>query len=132
MNKNRSFQQQCHYTLLLLCSRISVSKPAPEWEATAVVDGDFTQLSLSSFRGKYLVFFFYPLDLWVPFTWKLNHKNKICYKKICFILYFIILQHICMSNWNFSFLWKNRRVPKNKHRSSGVFCRLALHTSGLD
>ncbi|KAI5633888.1 ahpC/TSA family domain-containing protein [Phthorimaea operculella] len=39
-----------------------ISKPAPEWEATAVVNGDFTQLSLSSFKGKYLVFFFYPLD----------------------------------------------------------------------
>ncbi|KAF9417776.1 hypothetical protein HW555_005190 [Spodoptera exigua] len=39
-----------------------VSKPAPEWEATAVVNGEITQLSLSSFKGKYLVFFFYPLD----------------------------------------------------------------------
>ncbi|CAG4991491.1 unnamed protein product [Parnassius apollo] len=39
-----------------------ISKPAPEWEATAVVNGEFTQLSLSSFKGKYLVFFFYPLD----------------------------------------------------------------------
>ncbi|CAH2071736.1 unnamed protein product, partial [Iphiclides podalirius] len=39
-----------------------ISKPAPEWEATAVVNGEFEQLSLSSFKGKYLVFFFYPLD----------------------------------------------------------------------
>ncbi|CAB3236701.1 unnamed protein product [Arctia plantaginis] len=39
-----------------------ISKPAPEWEATAVVNGEITQLKLSSFKGKYLVFFFYPLD----------------------------------------------------------------------
>ncbi|XP_049869806.1 peroxiredoxin-4-like isoform X2 [Pectinophora gossypiella] len=39
-----------------------ISKPAPEWEATAVVNGEFTQLALSSFKGKYVVFFFYPLD----------------------------------------------------------------------
>lgn len=42
---------------------LTVSKPAPEWEATAVVNGEIKQLSLSSFKGKYLVFFFYPLDL---------------------------------------------------------------------
>lgn len=50
-------------TNLLFFIIILVSKPAPEWEATAVVNGEFTQLSLTSFRGKYLVFFFYPLDL---------------------------------------------------------------------
>ena len=43
-------------------TKAMISKPAPEWEATAVVNGEFTQLSLSSFKGKYLVFFFYPLD----------------------------------------------------------------------
>ncbi|CAG0924754.1 unnamed protein product, partial [Notodromas monacha] len=39
-----------------------LSKPAPSWEGTAVVDGQFKQLSLADFRGKYIVFFFYPLD----------------------------------------------------------------------
>ncbi len=42
---------------------ISVSKPAPDWNGTAVIDGEFKELKLSDFRGKYLVFFFYPLDL---------------------------------------------------------------------
>lgn len=41
----------------------SVSKPAPEWEGTAVIDGQFQELKLTDYRGKYLVFFFYPLDL---------------------------------------------------------------------
>ena len=41
----------------------SVSKPAPHWEGTAVVNGEFTELKLTDYKGKYLVFFFYPLDL---------------------------------------------------------------------
>jgi len=40
-----------------------VSKPAPHWEGTAVINGEFKELKLSDYRGKYLVFFFYPLDL---------------------------------------------------------------------
>ncbi|XP_060526443.1 peroxiredoxin-4 [Cylas formicarius] len=39
-----------------------ISKQAPFWESTAVVNGEFVQLKLSDFLGKYLVFFFYPLD----------------------------------------------------------------------
>ena len=38
-------------------------KPAPYWEGTAVVSGDLKEMNLTQFRGKYLVFFFYPLDL---------------------------------------------------------------------
>ncbi|XP_055303359.1 peroxiredoxin-2 isoform X2 [Sitodiplosis mosellana] len=39
-----------------------ISKPAPLFEGTAVVNGEFTQLSLTDYIGKYVVFFFYPLD----------------------------------------------------------------------
>uniref|UniRef100_A0A8D0P641 thioredoxin-dependent peroxiredoxin n=1 Tax=Sus scrofa TaxID=9823 RepID=A0A8D0P641_PIG len=39
-----------------------VSKPAPYWEGTAVINGEFKELKLTDYRGKYLVFFFYPLD----------------------------------------------------------------------
>lgn len=41
----------------------AVSRPAPLFEGTAVVNGEFTQISLKDFIGKYVVFFFYPLDL---------------------------------------------------------------------
>lgn len=41
---------------------LKLTKPAPEWKGTAVVDGDFEEISLADFRGKYLVFFFYPAD----------------------------------------------------------------------
>merc|ERR1719342_1837349 len=43
-------------------TKAMISKPAPAWEANAVVDGQFKNLKLSDYKGKYLVFFFYPLD----------------------------------------------------------------------
>ncbi|XP_006631553.1 peroxiredoxin-2 [Lepisosteus oculatus] len=39
-----------------------IGKPAPHFQATAVVDGQFKEIKLSDYRGKYVVFFFYPLD----------------------------------------------------------------------
>ncbi|MEI6654107.1 MAG: peroxiredoxin [Verrucomicrobiota bacterium] len=40
-----------------------VQKPAPDFTATAVVNGQFKDISLSSYRGeKYVVLYFYPLD----------------------------------------------------------------------
>ncbi|CAD5118891.1 DgyrCDS7565 [Dimorphilus gyrociliatus] len=43
-------------------SKAQIQKPAPAWEGTAVVNGEFKELKLSDYKGKYLVFFFYPLD----------------------------------------------------------------------
>ncbi len=39
-----------------------VQKPAPDFTATAVVGGDFKKVSLSQYKGKYVILFFYPLD----------------------------------------------------------------------
>ena len=40
-----------------------VTKEAPDFTATAVMpDNSFDELKLSSYRGKYVVLFFYPLD----------------------------------------------------------------------
>ncbi len=40
-----------------------VTKQAPGFSATAVMpDGGFQELDLSTYRGKYVVLFFYPLD----------------------------------------------------------------------
>jgi alkyl hydroperoxide reductase subunit AhpC len=41
---------------------VYVQKVAPEFTATAVVGGEFKEVRLSDYRGKYVVFFFYPLD----------------------------------------------------------------------
>jgi len=40
-----------------------IQKAAPQFKATAVTaDGEFKDVQLSDYKGKYLVFFFYPLD----------------------------------------------------------------------
>jgi alkyl hydroperoxide reductase subunit AhpC len=41
---------------------VQVGQPAPDFTATAVVNGQFEQLKLSSYRGKNVVLFFWPLD----------------------------------------------------------------------
>ncbi|XP_054722188.1 peroxiredoxin-2-like [Uloborus diversus] len=56
---------------LLQCKRLStgvpaftaeVTKPAPDFKGTAVINGSFKEIKLSDYRGKYVVLFFYPLD----------------------------------------------------------------------
>ena len=42
---------------------VLVQKPAPAFTADAVMpDGSFKSLSLSDYKGKYVILFFYPLD----------------------------------------------------------------------
>ena len=42
---------------------VLVGKKAPDFKATAVVNGnDFKEIKLSDFQGRYVVLFFYPLD----------------------------------------------------------------------
>ena len=42
---------------------VLVGKQAPDFSATAVVNGDFKEnFKMSDYRGKYVLFFFYPLD----------------------------------------------------------------------
>jgi alkyl hydroperoxide reductase subunit AhpC len=43
-------------------SKAFIGKPAPEFSNPAVVDGEFKIVSLSDYKGKYVVLFFYPLD----------------------------------------------------------------------
>ena len=41
---------------------LRVGQKAPDFTATAVIDQEFKEISLSQYRGKYVVLFFYPLD----------------------------------------------------------------------
>lgn len=44
-------------------ARASVPNAAPDFKAQAVLpDGSFGEVSLSNYKGKYVVLFFYPLD----------------------------------------------------------------------
>jgi len=58
-------QNQCRFAQTSAVSAITVpkiGKPAPEFNKVAVVNGEFKQVSLNDFKGKYFVLFFYPLD----------------------------------------------------------------------
>ena len=46
-------------------SELKITKPAPNFSCQAVVNGEFKKVSLSDYKGKYVVLFFYPLDLLV-------------------------------------------------------------------
>jgi hypothetical protein len=39
-----------------------VGKPAPDFEASALVEGGFKNVKLSDFKGKWVVLCFYPGD----------------------------------------------------------------------
>jgi alkyl hydroperoxide reductase subunit AhpC len=39
-----------------------VGNPAPAFKAQALVDGEFKDISLADYKGKWTVLFFYPLD----------------------------------------------------------------------
>ena len=41
---------------------VQVGQPAPDFTAQAVVDGQFEEIRLSSYRGKNVLLFFWPLD----------------------------------------------------------------------
>ncbi len=55
-----TFSRGLHLGSASLSPRIQA--PAPDFRAQAVVNGDFKEVSLSDYRGKYLVLYFYPLD----------------------------------------------------------------------
>jgi peroxiredoxin 1 len=43
-------------------SETRIGKPAPNFKSVSVVNSEFKEISLSDYKGKYLVLFFYPMD----------------------------------------------------------------------
>jgi peroxiredoxin 1 len=39
-----------------------LTQPAPDFSGVAVINGEFKNISLSDYNGKYVILFFYPLD----------------------------------------------------------------------
>ena len=54
-----------------------IGKPAPDFRTIAVIDGNFKDVALRDYKGKYVVLFFYPLD----FTFVCPTGNLICFSK---------------------------------------------------
>ncbi|KAM9945196.1 hypothetical protein ACTFIT_003450 [Dictyostelium discoideum] len=58
LNNNNQFQNFTFPTK----QQIRIRKPAPAFKGQAVVNGEFKEISLDDYKGKYLYLFFYPLD----------------------------------------------------------------------
>jgi peroxiredoxin (alkyl hydroperoxide reductase subunit C) len=87
-----------------------VTKEAPEFKAKAVMpDNTFAELSLSEYRGKYVVLFFYPLDFTFvcPSEIIAFHNRLGAFKeRNCEVIAVSIDSHF--SHW----AWKNTPVEK--------------------
>jgi peroxiredoxin (alkyl hydroperoxide reductase subunit C) len=55
-DKTSNIEHNLQYT------KAVIGKPAPQFSGTAVINGEFKTINLSDYLGKYVVFFFYPLD----------------------------------------------------------------------
>ena len=56
---------------------VLVTKPAPDFTSAAVfADGSFGEVTLSQFKGKYVVLFFYPLDFTFVCPTEIAEFNK--------------------------------------------------------
>ncbi|XP_053164964.1 thioredoxin-dependent peroxide reductase, mitochondrial [Hemicordylus capensis] len=80
----------------------AVTQHAPYFKGTAVVNGEFKELSLDDFKGKYLVLFFYPLDFTfvcpteiVAFSDKANEFHDVN----CEVVAVSVDSHFCHLAW---------------------------------
>uniref|UniRef100_A0A8C5QHP3 Thioredoxin-dependent peroxide reductase, mitochondrial n=1 Tax=Leptobrachium leishanense TaxID=445787 RepID=A0A8C5QHP3_9ANUR len=80
----------------------AVTQHAPQFKGTAVVNGEFKELSLDDFKGKYLVLFFYPLDFTfvcpteiVAFSNKANEFHDVN----CEVVAVSVDSHFCHLAW---------------------------------
>nr|XP_033772132.1 peroxiredoxin-1 [Geotrypetes seraphini] len=83
--------------------KAQIGKPAPDFQATAVMpDGQFKDIKLSDYRGKYVVFFFYPMDFtFVCPTEITSFSDRSAeFKKInCEIIAASVDSHFCHLAW---------------------------------
>ncbi|CAL8072437.1 unnamed protein product [Orchesella dallaii] len=56
------FNGNTNFVRKMSFGELNIQKPAPQFSGTGVVDGQFRDIRLTDYKGKYLVFFFYPLD----------------------------------------------------------------------
>ncbi|OQV24286.1 Peroxiredoxin-1 [Hypsibius exemplaris] len=85
-----------------LSPRLFIGEPAPDFTATALIDFQFEELTLSSYRGKYVVFFFWPADFtFVCPTELIAFSDRIAeFKKIdCEVIGISCDSHFCHLAW---------------------------------
>jgi len=82
--------------------RLFIGEPAPDFTATALIDYQFEELTLSTYKGKYVVFFFYPADFtFVCPTELIAFSDRIAeFKKInCEVIGASCDSHFCHLAW---------------------------------
>ncbi|KAL0270270.1 UNVERIFIED_CONTAM: hypothetical protein PYX00_007736 [Menopon gallinae] len=52
----------CAFSLSAPLQAVKVQGPAPDFKGTAAFKQEFKEIKLADYKGKYLIFFFYPLD----------------------------------------------------------------------
>lgn len=94
---------------------VLTGKSAPDFKTTAVIKNDFKEVSLSDYKGKYVVLFFYPLDFtFVCPTELIAFQDKLAAfkERNCEVIG-------CSIDSQFShYAWLN--TPKNKGGIEGV------------
>jgi peroxiredoxin (alkyl hydroperoxide reductase subunit C) len=87
-----------------------VTKPAPDFKATAVMEnGEFKDVSLSDFKGQYVLLYFYPLD----FTFVCPSEILAFNKKVADFKERGVQLLGCSIDSHFShFAWRNTPVEK--------------------
>jgi peroxiredoxin (alkyl hydroperoxide reductase subunit C) len=94
---------------------VLVDKAAPDFKANAVVDGQFTELQLSDYKGKYVVLFFYPLDFTFVCPTELHAFQE---KYAAFQALGVELIGVSVDSHFSHFAWLN--TPKGKGGIEGV------------
>lgn len=95
--------RRCFEEIKMSSGKAFIGKPAPDFTATAVMpDGQFKDIKLSDYKGKYVVFFFYPLDFtFVCPTEIIAYSDRADeFKKInCEIIGASVDSHFCHLAW---------------------------------
>ncbi|KAG8441413.1 hypothetical protein GDO86_006959 [Hymenochirus boettgeri] len=105
-----------------------IGKPAPEFQATAVVNGEFKELKLSDYRGKYVVLFFYPLDFTFvcPTEIIAFSEHAAEFKKInCEVIAASVDSHFCHLAWTNQPRKEGGLGPMNIPLVSDLKCSMA-------
>merc|ERR1711917_207369 len=63
-----------------------IGHPAPAFNCQALVNGEFKNVSLDQFKGKYVVLFFYPLDFTFVCPIQENQlRSYCCFNRFCLL-----------------------------------------------
>lgn len=105
-------------------SQAQVQAPAPDFTATALVDGDFEQVSLSKYRGMY------------QYHRSPSFRSSAILTSECFMfrsvrrtVFLPVGFHVCLPNWDHRIQWSRSRVQKHWVWSSCLLDRFRVLTS---